>query len=63
MILVSISSTVEKFVIQLRYKINYLVEKKFGRTKSFNKKQYMCLYNRSFLIKELIFKETFVKSR
>lgn len=37
MILVSIASAEEKFVILLRHKINYVVEKKFGRTKSLTK--------------------------
>jgi hypothetical protein len=52
---VSISSIEEKFVIQLRHKINYVVEKKFGRIKSFNNKQFMCLYNYSSQLLEIIF--------
>lgn len=61
MILVSISSTEEKFVIQLKHKIDYVVEKKFGKTKSLNKRIIYLFVQLFFSIIKLIFKEAFVR--
>ena len=47
---VSISSIEEKFVIQLRHKINYVVEKKFGRTRPETKEQPIVLVQLFFSI-------------
>ena len=63
MILVSISSTEEKFVIQLKHKIDYVVEKKFERTKSLNNRTIYVLEQLFFSITKLIFKEIFVRIR
>lgn len=61
MILVSISSTEEKFVIRLKHKINYVVEKKFGRIKSLNKKTIYLFVQLFFSITKLIYKEAFAR--
>lgn len=63
MILVSISSTEEKFVIRLKHKIDYVVEKKFGRIKSLNKKTIYVFVQLFFSITKLVFREAFVRSR
>jgi hypothetical protein len=38
MILVRIHPSEDKFLIELSHKIDYVVEKKFGRTKSLNRR-------------------------
>jgi hypothetical protein len=59
MILVSISSTEEKFVIQLKHNIDYIVEKKYKITKSLNKRT-IHVFEQLFLsMIRLIFKEIF----
>ena len=63
MILVSISSTEEKFVIRLKHKIDYVVEKKFKRAKSVNKRTIYMFEQLFFSITKLIFKEIFVRIR
>ena len=63
MILVSISSTEEKFVIKLKHKINYAVEKKFERTKSVNQRTIYVFEHLFFSITKLIFNEIFVRIR
>ena len=63
MILVSISSTGEKFVIKLKHKINYAVEKKFERTKSVNQRTIYVFEQLFFSITKLIYKEMFIRSR
>ena len=63
MIFVSINSTEEKFIIELRYKIDYVVEKKFGKLKSLNKRTIYVLVQLFFSITKLIFKEVFTRSR
>jgi len=62
MIIVSISSTEEKFIIQLKHKIDYIVEKKYKVTKSLNKRTiYVFVYLFLSMIK-MIIKEVFVRS-
>jgi hypothetical protein len=61
MIYASISSNEEKFVIELRHKIDYVVEKKFGRIKSLNKRTIYVFVQLFFSITKLIFKEIFVR--
>ncbi len=62
MILVTISSTEEEFVIRLKHKIDYVVEKKFGRIKSLNIKTFY-LFSQLFLsITKLIFREIFLRT-
>jgi len=61
-ILVRIYPTEEKFVIELRHKIDYVVEKKFGRIKTLNKKTIYVFAQLFFSITKLIFKEAFVRS-
>ncbi|MFA6026485.1 MAG: hypothetical protein WC727_08610 [Ignavibacteriaceae bacterium] len=63
MILVSISSTEEKFVIRLKHKIDYVVEKKFKRTKPLNKRTIYVFVQLFFSTIKLIFKELFVRFR
>jgi len=63
MILVSISSTEEKFVIKLKHKINYAVEKKFDGTKSVNQRTIYVFEQLFFSITKLIFNEIFVRIR
>ena len=63
MIFVSINSTEEKFIIELRYKIDYVVEKKFGRIKSLNNRTIYVFAQLFFSITKLIFKEVFARSR
>lgn len=59
MILVTISSTEEEFVIRLKHKIDYVVEKKFGKIKSLNIRT-VYLFTQLFLsITKLIFREIF----
>jgi len=63
MILVSISSTEEKFVIRLNHKINYVVEKKFGKTVGSNTRTFSVFVQLFFSMIKLIFKEAFVRIR
>ncbi len=62
MIIVSISSTEEKFVIRLKHKIDYVVEKKFRRTKFFNRRTIYVFVQLVISITILIFKEIFTES-
>jgi hypothetical protein len=59
MILVSISSTEEKFVIRLRHKIDYVVEKKFGITSSSGRRRNYLFIQLFFSFTKLIYKELF----
>ncbi len=63
MIIVSISSTQEKFVIRLKHKIDYVVEKRFVGTNSLNQRAIYVFVQLFFSIIKLIFKEKFVDSR
>jgi len=63
MILVSISSTEEKFVIRLKHKIDYVVEKKFGRIKSGTTRTFSVFVQLFLSSIKLILKELFVRSR
>jgi hypothetical protein len=63
MILVSISSTEEKFVIRLKHKINYVVEKKFWTNKSLDKRTIYVFVQLFLSAAKLILKEVFVRSR
>ncbi len=61
MILVTISSTEEEFVIRLKHKIDYVVEKKFGKINSLNIKT-IYLFAQLFLsTTKLIFREIFLR--
>lgn len=59
MILVSISSTEEKFVIRLKHKIDCVVEKKFKATKSLNKRMFYLFEQLVLTTTKLLFKEMF----
>jgi hypothetical protein len=63
MILVSIYSEEETFVIRLKHKIDYVAEKKYVKTKSLNSRTIYVFGQLIFSIVKLIFKEVFVKSR
>jgi len=63
MIIVTISSTKEKLVVRLKHKIDYVVEKKFGRTKPFKKRTMYVFVLLFFSITKLIFKEVFMRSQ
>ena len=60
MIIVSIFPTEEKFVIHLKHKIDFIVEKKFGRIKS-NKRTLYVFMNLLFSVIRLVFQETLMK--
>jgi hypothetical protein len=57
MILVSISSTEEKFVIRLRHKIDYVVEKNFGITGSRGKRKNYLFMQLFVSLTKLVYKE------
>jgi len=59
MILVSISSTEEKFVIRLQHKIDYVVEKNFGRTLSIGRRGIYLFVQLLLSLTKLIYKESF----
>lgn len=59
MILVSISSTEEKFIIRLHHKIDYVVEKKIDRTITNNRRGIYLLIQLFFSLSKLIYKESF----
>jgi len=63
MILVSISSTEEKFVIRLKHKIDYVVEKKFGKIIFGNTRTFSVFVQLFLSSIKLIIKEAFVRSR
>lgn len=63
MINVSITSTEEKFVIELRHKIAYVVERKFGRIKSLNQKTRYVFVQLFLTTAKLMIKEIFMRSR
>lgn len=63
MIFVSISSTEEKFVIELKHKIDYVVERNFGKLKSLNKSTVYMFFQLFFGTAKMIFKEIFGRSR
>ena len=63
MIYASISSSEEKLVIELRHKIKYVVEKKFGRIKSLNNRTIYVFAQLFFSITKLIFQEVFARYR
>jgi len=63
LILVSISSTEERFVIRLKHKIDYVVEKKFRKTNTSNKRTIYVLIQVIVSVLKLIFKEAFVRIR
>lgn len=62
MILVSISSKEDKFVIRLKHKIDFVKESQFWKTKSLNKRT-VCVFCQLFIsIAELFCKEVLVRS-
>jgi intein/homing endonuclease len=61
MILVSIYSNEENFVIRLNHKIDYVVEKKFKKTRSLNNRTSYLVKQLFLLFTKLIFKEIFVR--
>jgi hypothetical protein len=64
MILASISSTEEKFVIQLKQKTKFMTEKKLENTKLFTKRSfYLYLFMQLFFtITKMLYKEIFVRA-
>jgi len=62
MILVRISTTEEKFVIELKHKIDYMVEKKFRKIKSLKNRTIYVFVQLFLTTAKLIFKEIFVRS-
>jgi hypothetical protein len=63
MILVTISSTEEKFVIRLKHKIDYVVEKKFGKIKSLNRRTVYLFAQLFFSITKLFYIESFGRNK
>ncbi|NCQ17275.1 MAG: hypothetical protein COZ80_09810 [Ignavibacteria bacterium CG_4_8_14_3_um_filter_37_9] len=63
MILVSISSTEEKFVIKLKHKIYFVVEKKFKQAKPLHKRTIYVFVQLFFSTVRMIYKELFMKPR
>lgn len=63
MILVSVSSSNEKFRIFLKHNIVYVVEKKFSRTLSLSKRTSYVLRQLFVSITKLIFIEIFARVR
>ena len=63
MITVSILSTNDKLIVRLKHKIDYVVEKKFGRTQSFNQRTMYVFVQLFFSFTKMIFKEVFMWSR
>lgn len=61
MILVSISSSEDKFVIKLNHKINFVIEKEFGRIKSITKRTNFVVVQLFFATAKLLYKEIFVR--
>jgi hypothetical protein len=61
MIRVSISSSQEIFVIRLKHKIEYVVEKKFGKIKSLNKRAIFIFGHLFLSLTKLIIKEITVR--
>ena len=59
MILVSIYSTEEKFVIRLKHKIDYVFEKKFLETNFSNRRTIYVFAQLFFSIIKMIYKEIF----
>ena len=62
MITVSISSTEEKLIVRLKHNIEYVAEKNFGRTQSFNQRTMFLLYLLFFSFTKMILKEAFIRS-
>lgn len=61
MILVSISSSEDKFVIKLHHKINYVIEKEFGRINSIAKRTNFIIVQLFLGIVKLLFKEVLAR--
>lgn len=61
MILVTISSTEEEFVIRLKHKIDFVVEKKFGKITSLNIKTIYLFAQLFISITKLIFREVLLR--
>jgi hypothetical protein len=59
MITVSISSTDQKLVIRLKHKIDYVIEKKIGSSKSLNRRTMYVFVQLFFSFASLIYKEIF----
>lgn len=63
MILVSISSTEEKYVIRLKHKIEYETEKKFENSKPFSKRTFYVFVQLFLSMSKLIYLEMIKGSR
>jgi len=61
MIIVSIFSSEEKFVIRLKHKIDLVVEKKFFRTYSLSQRTIYLFVHLFFSTTKLIYKEIFAE--
>jgi hypothetical protein len=61
-ILVRIYPTDEKFIIELQHKIIYVVEKKFEKTKSLERRTFYVFAQLSFAVIALISKEVFMRT-
>jgi len=61
MILVRISTTDERFVIELKHKIDYMVEKKFRRIKSLKNRTIYVFVHLFLSAAKLILKEIFMR--
>ena len=62
MITVSILSTEEKLIVRLKHHIEFVAEKNFGRTQSFNQRTTYLFYLLFFSFTKMILKEAFMRS-
>jgi hypothetical protein len=62
-IFVRIYPSDEKFTIELQHKIKYVVEKKFGKTKSLDRRTFYVFAQLLFATIMLISKEVFMRPR
>lgn len=63
MILVSISSSEDKFIIRLKHRIEYVIENRFGKIKSENVKTAYIFVQLLFAVTKMIFLEISSKFR
>ncbi|PKL83501.1 MAG: hypothetical protein CVV24_04625 [Ignavibacteriae bacterium HGW-Ignavibacteriae-3] len=63
MIHVTIESNAETFVIRLKHKIDFVVERRFQKTKPLNRRTISVFVQLFFSVAKLIFKELFTRPR
>ena len=63
MMIVSIYETDEKFIIELKHKTEYVVEKKFWRTKTSDKRTFNVFSQLFLSVTKLLYKELFAGYR